>query len=88
MPFKKCSFCFNTNKNNSSASYFKITKEIFEHLSLPGDYGEHICSEHFLGTEIENNRLKAGSLPSFLHLKSVKDHDHGYAGNSILGKAP
>ena len=84
MPFKKCSFCSNNNKNNGNVSYFKITEHILDNLGLPSDYGQHICSEHFLASDIKNKRLIEGSLPSLLHLKSSKEHDHGYAAHSAL----
>ena len=86
MPFKKCSFCSNNNKNNQTVSFYQITKKILEHLGLPMDYGQYICSEHFLKSDIENNRLKSESVPSLLHFKSIKEHDHGFAAINILGK--
>ena len=86
MPFKKCTFCSNNNKNNQTASFYVITEKILENLGLPKDYGKYICSEHFLKSDIENNRLKPESVPSLLHFQSSKEHDHGYAANNILGK--
>ena len=85
MPFKKCSFCSNNNKNSKNVSYFKITEHIRDNLGLPSDYGQHICGEHFLASDIKNKRLIEGSLPSLLHLKSAKEHDHGYAAQSAIG---
>ena len=55
-------------------------------LGLPEEYGQFICSEHFVNSDIENNKLKPGSVPSFLHYQSTKDHDHGYAANNVLGR--
>ena len=72
--------------NNQTVSFYQITKKILEHLGLPMDYGQYICSEHFLKSDIENNRLKSESVPSLLHFKSIKEHDHGYAAINILGK--
>ena len=85
MPFRKCSFCSNNNKNSESVNFFKITNHILDYLGLPEDYGTFICCEHFEKSDIKNNKLVPGSVPYFLHHKSTKEHDHGYAAHGLPG---
>ena len=59
-------------------SYFKLTEHILFSLSLPKNYGDFICSDHFLASDVKFGKLIASSLPTFLHRKSVTEHDHGY----------
>ena len=86
MPFRKCSFCSNNNKNSENVRFFKTTKCILDYLGLPEDYGMFICCEHFQGTDITNNKLAPGSISYFLHKKSTMEHDHGcYAAGILFG---
>ena len=87
MPYRKCSFCSNNNKVKKEANYFKLSKHILQSLGLPDNYGDHICSDHFVPSDISNGKLLPTSVPTFLHRKSCSEHDHGYqSAQPLAGK--
>ena len=57
MPYRKCSFCSNNNKVKKEANYFKLSKHILQSLGLPDNYGDHICSDHFVPSDISNGKI-------------------------------
>ena len=88
MPYRKCSFCNQNNKVNTSVSYFKLTKHILLELGLPDNYGDFICSDHFQSSDVSNGKLLPTSVPNFLHRKSTTELDHDYhnhAKSPVLG---